>query len=462
MALTINQQPSTTRFVPVHNPIEYLVSSTSTSQPNFKLSCKILYAPPTITPFIEIKELMYDVIPSTAFVISEIQKLIGNTYVDQSSVLLTQTTGIVAVSPMGQNTAETKVVFQEFYSSSPTSAPTYQGSQASGASIYTWNAAFKYREWVANDWHDYTIIQDGDNVQRNAKAKTVFPNYIENATFSDTSSSQYPINLNRNMRFKKITPDEFLSISYQIRGTTSNQFIHNWYFYDNDIAPRTSTPQYVRSLNNASNLRASFIQTFSTEILGTASSSLWNNTFVTSQFTRDNVKYISFSVIRGTDTPGVWRPATAVYLYEIDWDACSKYDSYEIHWLNHLGGWDSWVFDKRSNKQVIVDRAMYVQPRTRRISSNTIVHDQYARKKGQFYTGISERYEVNSDLLKDWEYDGLLDMLQSPNVYWKHPDYGFIAINILEQDTINIPRQLNDKAYNINFVFEVQNFDKLQ
>ena len=456
MAITIEQQPSSTLYVPVNNPIEYLVSSTNTSEPNFKLSCKV------IVGSTEIKELMYDVIPSTAYVIAEVQKLLHSGYANLDSVLLAQTTGAVSLSPMNENAPNTNLVFQEFYSSSVTAEPTYQGTQASGTNIYVWNSAFKYREWVANDWHDYTIIQDGVNEKRNAKAKTSFTNYVENATFSDTSSSQYPINLSKNLRFKKTTPEEFLSISYQIRGTATNQFIHSWYFYDNNLAPRTTTPQYVRSINNAANLRASFMQTFSIGLLGTSSFSLWNQAHLTTAFTKETVKYVTFCMVKATDTAGVWKPSTVVYLYEIDWDACSKYDSYEIHWLNHLGGWDSWVFNKRSSIDIITEREFYIQPNQRRIVSDTIVHDQYARKKTQFYTSRSERYTVNSDILKDWEYDGLVDLLQSPQVYWRHPDYGFIAINILDQDVTRVPRQQDDKTYNLSFVFEIQNFDKLQ
>jgi len=457
MAITISQQPSSTLFVPVNNPIEYLVNSTSTAQPNFKLSCKV------IVGGTEIKELMYDVIPSTAFIIAEIQKLLDNGYANLDSVLLTQSTGAVSLSPMNQAVPTTNIVFQEFYSSSVTANPTYQGTQASGTNIYVYNSAFKYREWVANDWHDYSIIQDGVNAQRNAKMLSAFTNYVENTGFTNTGTQQSPNALTKSLNFRKVTPAQFMAINYQVIGSTSNQFLHTFRFYDSALTLNTSPePEYVQSITNASSLKRFFLQTWNLNTLGSTSASLWNQVALTAPLTSSNTKYIAHYILRATDTAGVWRPATAVYLYEIDWDACSKYESYELHWVNHLGGWDSWVFNKRSNKQVIVDRAMYVQPRTRRISGSTIVHDQYARKKGQFYTGISERYEVNSDLLKDWEYDGLLDMLQSPNVYWKHPDYGFIAINILEQETINIPRQLNDKAYNINFVFEVQNFDKLQ
>ena len=120
------------------------------------------------------------------------------------------------------------------------------------------------------------------------------------------------------------------------------------------------------------------------------------------------------------------------------------------------------MFDKRSDKQIITQRDWYTQPVTRRIVSDTIIHDSYARKKKQYYTEISERYTINSGILKDWEYDGLIDLLQSPKVYWRHPDYGFIAINILEKETIQVPRQVNEKAYNLNFVFEIDNQDKLQ
>ena len=44
MALTINQDPNSTfAFSPANNPIEYLVNSDNSTEPNFKVNCLIYY-----------------------------------------------------------------------------------------------------------------------------------------------------------------------------------------------------------------------------------------------------------------------------------------------------------------------------------------------------------------------------------------------------------------------------------
>jgi hypothetical protein len=451
MAISIEQEPSNTLYVPINNPVEYLVSSTSTSQNNFKLSCKI------VVNGTEVKELKYDVIPSTAYVIAEIQRILQGFASDGEENLVNEESEAKIETDM-KDTA--RAVFQEWYSSSTTSNPTYQGTQASGAVFYIWNGAFKYREWQNNDWHQYSV-DARPSVQGSTKALTAFTNY--RSGFTTSGSSGFPItDLSAADKFKKITPTQLsrlVWLMYDVSG--SHQFIAYYTFYAPDFSAAANNPYgadilnsntYIANVVNGFNVVS---KNFDLDKLKTSS----NYNFTSNQLTTINdtsVKYFSVYL-----TSALYSE-TVAYLYEIDWNACSKYDSYEIHWLNHLGGWDSWVFDKRSDKQIITQRDWYTQPVTRRIVSDTIIHDSYARKKKQYYTEISERYTINSGILKDWEYDGLIDLLQSPKVYWRHPDYGFIAINILEKETIQVPRQVNEKAYNLNFVFEIDNQDKLQ
>jgi len=181
MAISIEQEPSNTLYVPINNPVEYLVSSTSTSQNNFKLSCKI------VVNGTEVKELKYDVIPSTAYVIAEIQRILQGFASDGEENLVNEESEAKIETDM-KDTA--RAVFQEWYSSSTTSNPTYQGTQASGAVFYIWNGAFKYREWQNNDWHQYSV-DARPSVQGSTKALTAFTNY--RSGFTTSGSSGFPI-----------------------------------------------------------------------------------------------------------------------------------------------------------------------------------------------------------------------------------------------------------------------------
>lgn len=452
MAITIHQQPSSTLAIPVNNPIEYLVSSTNTSEENFKLSCKIVVGTS------EVKELKYDVIPSTAYVIAEIQRLIEG-YTSNAETSLFTSTGKVSCET--DQKVSVRAVFQEWYSNPSSGDPSYQGSQSSGTAFYIYNGAFKYREWQNNEWQNYTI--DGDpSVDQYEKILTAFSNSRDN--YITSLSGYYGItNLSAADKFKKITPTQVTRLAWQCRDISNSKGFYVYFnFYDENFNVLSSSEtagidQIHTNIHLSGVVNGFNVYGKNFDIDSMKTSSTWN--FASnnlSAITSANIKYFSVYL----RSPNYH--ASEAYLYEIDWDACSKYESYEIHWLNHLGGWDSWVFDKRSEKQVLVNRSNFTQPLTRRIESNTIIHDAYARKQKQFYTDISERFIVNSDILKDWEYQGLTDLLQSPLVYWRHPDYGFLAINIVDQDSYPIRTQLNDKSYNMSFTFEINNYDKLQ
>jgi hypothetical protein len=454
MAITIQQEPNTSLYNPVNNPIEYLVSSNNTSERNFKLSCKVLVGST------EIKELKYDVIPSTAFVIAEIQRLLQSQVSDGEQNLVNEETELKRETDM-EVTA--RAVFQEWYSSNATSNPTYQGSQASGTAFRFCDSAFKYREWQSGEPSKYTLYNYGGGSSNidDYRLPTVFANIKTDSTITVQTGSRPTIdNLNKGDRFRKIRLDQIFRLHYFIKDSTqpvSGPLNSYFSFYGDDFSFDIADNPYLRDsfqsvpYNNNTQVLS---KNYSKAIFENASN--WGSSLNLSNITEQYAKY--FAILIGHPSLDL----SVAYLYELDWNACSKYDSYEIHWLNHLGGWDSWVFDKRSDKQIITNRSFYTQPVTRRIESNAIIHDGYARKKRQFYTEISERYTVNSGILKDWEFDGLIDLLQSPKVYWRHPDYGMIAINILEQNQTQVPRQVNEKAYNLSFIFEIQNQDKLQ
>jgi hypothetical protein len=148
---------------------------------------------------------------------------------------------------------------------------------------------------------------------------------------------------------------------------------------------------------------------------------------------------------------------TQSYLYEIDWTPCSRFDSYEIHWLNRLGGWDSWIFNKRSRHSTEIERQGY-NPTFLPISGSTISRNSYDITGRNYVVSTKENYILNSNYLKAWELEGLEDLITSPSVYWNSSD-GFVNIAIKEPNVFEHKTNTVDKLFNLSFAFEIDNQD---
>ena len=74
-----------------------------------------------------------------------------------------------------------------------------------------------------------------------------------------------------------------------------------------------------------------------------------------------------------------------------------------------------------------------------------------------YIVSTKDRYTVQSDWLKQWEYEGLEDLLTSPMVYWNSADYGMINIAVSSPDVYQKKTQTVDKLFSIKFEFEIDN-----
>jgi len=147
-------------------------------------------------------------------------------------------------------------------------------------------------------------------------------------------------------------------------------------------------------------------------------------------------------------------------MYELDWTPCNRFTSYELHWLNSLGGFDTWVFDKRSRYTDENTTSGYTQiPNV--ISGTSIARTSSEIRRGQYQANIETVYTVNTGILKDWELDGLSDLMTSPQVYWNSPDWGYVQVEIVTAP-FEYKRQQWDKNFNQEVQFRIMNQDGRQ
>ena len=150
--------------------------------------------------------------------------------------------------------------------------------------------------------------------------------------------------------------------------------------------------------------------------------------------------------------------ASFAYLYELD-DCNINYTGYELHWLNRWGGFDSFVFDGKSNQTTEVNKT-FAKYAADRINGTSLNYSTYAQNMRAFHTGTSESYSLNSRLLKDFEVSGLEDLVSSPEVYWKS-EAGFVSVNV-KGNVYQHSKSENGLVFSLALDMTIDNSDERQ
>ena len=428
MALTIQAQPAATTYYPVGNPIEFLVSSTNSAQPNFKVITKVYYDPSGANTLL--CTLKYDIIPSTTQILADIAAQCQSKMAIDITNLRTSVTGLKNETTQLHNF---NVTFQEYYGSVPVAS----GSTSTSNTFLAYNGSLKNMDWVDGETAYYRINSAAGADVYTGRLCTGWDNWVDIAHSTVVA-----------------TPADYFNGQYNVRKINYNQLCQLMFLWQGTSGTNKAVTLYYHSAAFVSSLFSGTISLSSNTCptslnFGTAAIIAGGGGSLGSL--NSTGKYLSLAVKNNT------YQLSAVYLFEIDWSPCSKYDSYEIHWLNRFGGLDSWVFDRRSYHRTEIERSSY-NPTSLPISGSSIVHNSYDVKGKNFAVMTKEKYVCNSNNLKAWELSGLEDLISSPSVYWNSPDYGFVNI-VIDNPNVFEHKTRIDKVFNLSFGFEIDNQD---
>jgi hypothetical protein len=412
MAITIQDQPSTTYVRPAFAPIEYLLTSTNTAQTGFKIICKVYFDPTGANTLISTQQI--SIKPLTIQAIFSVQDVVKS-YVPITYSIPGGDTVDLIENPL----SDFKVTFQEYYNSS------LQGSAVASNVIAAYAASPKYIQFASNEWQDYQVATSA--IDKNFLSG--FSNHIP--VINAFSASD---------KFLKVKDTQKIQVQWLQRSATAN--LQVWF----------------------KTLDASLAQV-SISVLDIG---LTNQNYFALDIGRQEVGAHTW------DTPPVWTNAkyfavglydestvemcSNTYLYELD-DCDTNYTSYELHWLNRWGGFDSFVFDGKSNQNTDINKT-FAKYATDRISGTTLSYTTSAQRTRAFHTGTSESYTLNSRLLDDFEVNGLEDLISSPEVYWKSPE-GFVSANV-EGKVYQHSKSENGKVFNLSLNMTIDNSDERQ
>lgn len=131
--------------------------------------------------------------------------------------------------------------------------------------------------------------------------------------------------------------------------------------------------------------------------------------------------------------------------YEVH-NYCTIHDNYRLHFLNKLGGFDSFTFTAVSKDSLTIDRQKYKKVWGSMSGSN------YTFTKGElqestFSTIIKDKLLINSDWITEAQSYWLEELVTSPIVYWE-TNSTLIPINITNT-SYDKKKVENEKMFNL-------------
>lgn len=190
----------------------------------------------------------------------------------------------------------------------------------------------------------------------------------------------------------------------------------------------------------------------------------------TSTYTLPNVRMVRIPVNLNTPAGATYFDC---YLRDVDGvqisesyrfyikDECSKYENYDLFWLNRLGGFDSFRFNRVSKKSFDITRKTYRQ--NQYTLDNTAVSWTYGTdsfSNVQYYEESKQKLTLFSNWISDTESTWLRELVESPVVYlWDGTTLQAINItNAMYEEK----KWINDKMFNLQLDIEFSFVDKAQ
>jgi hypothetical protein len=126
---------------------------------------------------------------------------------------------------------------------------------------------------------------------------------------------------------------------------------------------------------------------------------------------------------------------------------CSQYETIRLHWMNKLGGWDSFNFIKNSQRAIDIERKQFKAPLE-------IGYAKSDRLKQNYNTTITDVININSDWVTDEISELLEELATSPLIYLERSATNFIAVNIVN-NSYDVRKYMTDrKLFNVSFDIE--------
>lgn len=392
MAYSISQQPEL--FAPAYNDQIYVVTSSNNGQTNFNYIAQVYIGSDIIT-------LKAPANPTYGSGVFNIGRIIEN-YVNSD---INKGYGIQ------QNSTSFKAYYVRFGEEFGSTITQYL-NRTQTVNKYVWNGVFDFLDYQTFAYADYSL--DGNGLLLTKAAQFIT---------------------------QKVLTGDYHWLYWFANDTTVLSHI--------EVKSYTSTGSLIKTVGVQNPVLYQSSGTIGNHFMRFGGGKAQLN-----QITALDLKYGTTPVIPTTATSytvGFQNSSSGVIAsavtYEIQ-DADCKYTNYRLHFLNELGGFDSFNFTKLSRKETDINRLQYKAPIGALTSASAFGYSKMDRGDRQYFISSKDTIKIKSDWLSDLEMEMLKELVDSPEIYLDDSTHGLISVTCsatkFETKTI-----LNNKVFNL-------------
>jgi hypothetical protein len=407
MAITILQEPIDR--TPAYNENWFVAETTNQSQANFKFVVDIVFLG-DVTYTRRIKRNIYP--GSTNKLVIDVHRIIEN-YLTHDIDLATD-----EVTPNANSWKGYIIRIGEEYGATPT----VYANLAQSNIILAWNASLGFEQFNQTSGVDYVLS---------------YPT----SPFLTNSPSEQNVSIDEKGWLYMIQSSNGQSFSQAEVKTYNGNTLVQTVLVDNPYSAVASSGECFLRMPAAP---------ASLNLLSSGSINSGSQPIIDSNITRYTIRTLDTAIPNGASS------VTKTYNIVSN---CSDHTKYRLHFLNRLGGFDSFSFIKGSQITDTISKYDYKKPK------GQLVGDAFGyflsdRLTTQYQTEVKTAYQINSDWIDDYESEWLRELLSSPIIFWEK-DGSLIAINITDVSYI-AKKALTDMTFNLTVTFETSYTNQMQ
>ena len=402
MAITIITNPST--YVPAYNPIIVTASSTNTAQPNFRYIVQVIFSYPSVVT----KTIKLSPRPD-GFLLFDAHRIVENYLTSDFTI------GNATDSISCPNSYATFVIdIGEEYGSTPAEYL----SLADTGTLQAINASVKHS--VSSFGNETDLI--------NLAIATQYRMIV-----GTTSTTR---------KFLTTAPRTGIKICDD----------SNFYLYIATSATAEPIKLLLNTYNSFDALLGTEIKTLTatTDIVlrygvGTKNINGWNAAYL--------VGASYYTITLADNTPAALGETIR---FNIDC-ACSKFsETFRLHWLNPLGGYDAYTFNQKFDRSFNIKKANYTKILGSVDVSGNFYFSPSQAGKVLFDLRATESIKINSDWITEEENEWLWTLAKSTQVFWEIDSTTYAPVTLT---ATNYKQQTyaGKKLFNAEFTIEISN-----
>jgi hypothetical protein len=139
-------------------------------------------------------------------------------------------------------------------------------------------------------------------------------------------------------------------------------------------------------------------------------------------------------------------------------EECTRHDIYYLHFLNVLGGYDTFSFTGAPSQNIVSDKSFYTK-RLGEWSGTTFGFSVEQRGTTQYATTSKKTIKLVSDWITEEQSEWLQEMVSSPDAYIVNSTSdALIPINIIDTN-YQIKTIARDRLFNLELTIELSYTD---